>query len=289
MNRTSKYTLLSLLFAAVFVFGSMAGTDLILQMWEKRRLQESGTVTMESPVLAWQSAETEEEYVKQDGGPFDRDKEEDLTLTEKEIEQVIRYRKNCEGELLHDPVKGQITMEQAFAAGENWLVEMGFWDHSRTHSEPLLHRASLGTKTAKEGLHMPIEPYYSFWTVRFSSTDMYVSLSVNAMTGRVWDAKITLYDIENVNNDKSLDKLERFIRLAGIEAPVEQYVEISDSGSWISMAVKESPLYAQMRGYDVVVSVMDEIMESDGSKDVSSQTVIEYRLMVYEDSSMNAD
>ncbi len=289
MNRTSKYTLLSLLFAAVFVFGSMAGTDLILQMWEKRRLQESGTVTMESPVLAWQSAETEEEYVKQDGGPFDRDKEEDLTLTEKEIEQVIRYRKNCEGELLHDPVKGQITMEQAFASGENWLVEMGVWDHSRTHSEPLLHRASLGTKTAKEGLHMPIEPYYSFWTVRFSSTDMYVSLSVNAMTGRVWDAKITLYDIENVNNDKSLDKLERFIRLAGIEAPVEQYVEISDSGSWISMAVKESPLYAQMRGYDVVVSVMDEIMESDGSKDVSSQTVIEYRLMVYEDSSMNAD
>ncbi len=289
MNRTSKYTLLSLLFAAVFVFGSMAGTDLILQMWEKRRLQESGTVTMESPVLAWQSAETEEEYIKQDGGPFDRDKEEDLTLTEKEIEQVIRYRKNCEGELLHDPVKGQITMEQAFASGENWLVEMGVWDHSRTHSEPLLHRASLGTKTAKEGLHMPIEPYYSFWTVRFSSTDMYVSLSVNAMTGRVWDAKITLYDIENVNNDKSLDKLERFIRLAGIEAPVEQYVEISDSGSWISMAVKESPLYAQMRGYDVVVSVMDEIMESDGSKDVSSQTVIEYRLMVYEDSSMNAD
>lgn len=289
MNRASKYTLLSLLFAAVFVFGSMAGTDLILQMWEKRRLEESGTVTMESPVLAWQSAETEEEYVKQDGGPFDRDKEEDLTLTEKEIEQVIRYRKNCEGELLHDPVKGQITMEQAFAAGENWLVEMGFWDHSRTHAEPLLHRASLGTKTAKEGLHMPIEPYYSFWTVRFSSTDMYVSLSVNAMTGRVWDAKITLYDIENVNNDKSLDKLERFIRLAGIEAPVEQYVEISDSGSWISMAVKESPLYAQMRGYDVVVSVMDEITESDGSRDVSSQTVIEYRLMVYEDSSMNAD
>lgn len=289
MNRASKYTLLSLLFAAVFVFGSMAGTDLILQMWEKRRLQESGTVTMESPVLAWQSAETEEEYVKQDGGPFDRDKEEDLTLTEKEIEQVIRYRKNCEGELLHDPVKGQITMEQAFASGENWLVEMGVWDHSRTHSEPLLHRASLGTKTAKEGLHMPIEPYYSFWTVRFSSTDMYVSLSVNAMTGRVWDAKITLYDIENANNDKSLDKLERFIRLAGIEAPVEQYVEISDSGSWISMAVKESPLYAQMRGYDVVVSVMDEIMESDGSKDVSSQTVIEYRLMVYEDSSMNAE
>ncbi len=289
MNRASKYTLLSLLFAAVFVFGSMAGTDLILQMWEKRRLEESGTVTMESPVLAWQSAETGEEYDGQDGEPLVRDKEGDLTLTEKEIEQVIRYRKNCEGELLHDPVKGQITMEQAFAAGENWLVEMGFWDHSRTHAEPLLHRASLGTKTAKEGLHMPIEPYYSFWTVRFSSTDMYVSLSVNAMTGRVWDAKITLYDIENVNNDKSLDKLERFIRLAGIEAPVEQYVEISDSGSWISMAVKESPLYAQMRGYDVVVSVMDEITESDGSRDVSSQTVIEYRLMVYEDSSMNVD
>ena len=109
------------------------------------------------------------------------------------------------------------------------------------------------------------------------------------MTGRVWDAKITLYDTEYVNGDKSFKKLEQFIRLAGIEAPVEQYVEISDNGRWMSMAVKESPLYAQMRNYDVVVSAMDGIMESGGSKEYSSQIVIEYRLMVYEDNSMNAD
>lgn len=238
---------------------------------------------------AWQSAETEEEYAKQEEEAGDRDEEKDRILTEEQIEQVVTYRKNCETELLHDPVRGQITMEQAFASGENWLVEMGYWDGNRAHSETLLHRASLGTKTVKEGLPVPIEPYYSFWSVRFSGADLYASLSVNAMTGRVWDAKITLYDTEYVNGDKSFKKLEQFIRLAGIEAPVEQYVEISDNGRWMSMAVKESPLYAQMRNYDVVVSAMDGIMESGGSKEYSSQIVIEYRLMVYEDNSMNAD
>jgi len=267
----------------------MAGMDLVLQMRESRRLQEGGSVAVESPMPAWQSAETEEEYAKQEEEAGDRDEEKDRILTEEQIEQVVTYRKNCETELLHDPVRGQITMEQAFASGENWLVEMGYWDGNRAHSETLLHRASLGTKTVKEGLPVPIEPYYSFWSVRFSGADLYASLSVNAMTGRVWDAKITLYDTEYVNGDKSFKKLEQFIRLAGIEAPVEQYVEISDNGRWMSMAVKESPLYAQMRNYDVVVSAMDGIMESGGSKEYSSQIVIEYRLMVYEDNSMNAD
>lgn len=282
MSRMPKYTVFCLLFAAAFVFGSMAGMDLVLQMRESRRLQEGGSVAVESPMPAWQSTEKEEEYAKQE-------EEGDRILTEEQIEQVVTYRKNCEGELLHDPVRGQITMEQAFASGENWLVEMGFWDGNQTHSETLLHRASLGTKTIKEGLPVPIEPYYSFWTVRFSGADLYASLSVNAMTGRVWDAKITLYDTEYVNGDKSFKKLEQFIRLAGIEAPVEQYVEISDNGRWMSMAVEESTLYAQMREYDVVVSAMDGIMESGGSKEYSSQIVIEYRLMVYEDNSMNVD
>ena len=289
MSRMSKYTVFCRLFAAAFVFGSMAGMDLVLQMRESRRLQEGGSVAVESPMPAWQSAETEEEYAKQEEEAGDRDEEKDRILTEEQIEQVVTYRKNCETELLHDPVRGQITMEQAFASGENWLVEMGYWDGNRAHSETLLHRASLGTKTVKEGLPVPIEPYYSFWSVRFSGADLYASLSVNAMTGRVWDAKITLYDTEYVNGDKSFKKLEQFIRLAGIEAPVEQYVEISDNGRWMSMAVKESPLYAQMRNYDVVVSAMDGIMESGGSKEYSSQIVIEYRLMVYEDNSMNAD
>ena len=61
MSRMSKYTVFCLLFAAAFVFGSMAGMDLVLQMRESRRLQEGGSVAVESPMPAWQSAETEEE------------------------------------------------------------------------------------------------------------------------------------------------------------------------------------------------------------------------------------
>ena len=56
----SKYTLVCLLLAAVFALGSTAGMNVILQMRERQRLKESGTVVMESPVLAWQDPAAED-------------------------------------------------------------------------------------------------------------------------------------------------------------------------------------------------------------------------------------
>ena len=60
MKRVSKYTLVCLLLAAVFALGSTAGMNVILQMRERQRLEESGTVAVESPVLAWQDPTAED-------------------------------------------------------------------------------------------------------------------------------------------------------------------------------------------------------------------------------------
>lgn len=307
MNRVSKYTVLCLLLAAVFVLGSIAGMDFILQMRERQRLEESGTVEVESPVLAWQAQAAEEGGAGQDGTDTRPDGEEDRLLTEEQMADVIRYRNDCEGEFLHDPAKGQITMEQAIASGENWLVEMGFAEEieeiadgnedsirakrvvsGKTEPAVLLSRVSLGTKTPENGLQIPVASYFSFWTVRFSNKYMYVSLSVNAVTGKVWDAEITLYG--NTAYSQSIEKLELFIKLAGVQTQTEDYIETD--GKWQSMAVKESPLYGRMRHYDVM-AVSKGAEEYVGNQELYIETVIEYHLMADEDypedKSVNSD
>lgn len=294
MNRVSKYTVLCLLFAAVFILGSISGMDFILQMRERQRLEESGSVEMESPVLAWQTQTAEEGGAGQDGTDTRPDGEESRLLTEEQMADVIRYRNHCEGEFLHDPAKGQITMEQAIASGEDWLVEMGFAEEmegivdgkedsggrkrigfGEPESVVLLRRASLGTKTPENGLQIPIASYFSFWTVRFYNKYMYVSLSVNAVTGKVWDAEITLFG--NMAYSHSTEKLVLFVKLAGVQAQMEDYIETD--GKWERMAVKESPLYGRMRHYDVLVAVNDVAVEYAGTKELYVETVIEYHLM----------
>ena len=121
MNRVHKYTLLCFLFAALFVLGSMAGMNFILQKKESRLLRESGTEEIEEPVAVWkkpQTAETEESAENAES------KEQQLTL--EQMEEVINYRVGATDEVLHEPVSGQISMEEAIACGEQWLVQMGF-------------------------------------------------------------------------------------------------------------------------------------------------------------------
>ena len=54
MNKTAKYTALTLFLAVVFSFGSMAGMDYILLTRERQLLTESGRAVVETPVRAWQ-------------------------------------------------------------------------------------------------------------------------------------------------------------------------------------------------------------------------------------------
>ena len=118
MKRVSKYTLVCLLLAAVFALGSTAGMNVILQMRERQRLEESGTVAVESPVLAWQDP-TAEDTAAGEGEETGETKEDaERILTVEQMEQVIKYRNHCEGEILHEPAVGQITMEEAIESGD---------------------------------------------------------------------------------------------------------------------------------------------------------------------------
>ena len=58
-----KYTIVLLIFAAFFIFGSMEVMDYILRIRETQLLTESGRVEMESPVRTWESWENDKEGI----------------------------------------------------------------------------------------------------------------------------------------------------------------------------------------------------------------------------------
>ena len=291
-----QYALLCFSLAALFVFGSMAGMNFILQKRESRLLQERGTEEVESPVAVWQ--EPQATGAKEQG----EDSEDTLQqLTVEQMEAVISYRANATDEVLHDPVSGQISMEEAFACGERWLVEMGFLEEEGSElkraqkgegaddgkegivsedddSRTLSRRASLGIRKYRKVSSVPMEPYYSFWTVKFSGENVYAVLSINAVTGRVWDAEITLYD--EMTQKFSWETLELFTELAGIQADAEDYVEtMNDVNAGAVLTVRDSDLQAQMKYYDTAVSVAGN-RSADGEDNYSmirdGSTVVEY-------------
>ena len=116
MKKTYKYTFLTMFLALTFIFGSMAGMIFILYIREEKFLSESGMTVVESPVRPWQGwgEETDE---KEDG--------ESYPLTTVQVREAMESWNKRLGEMLHDPVEGQISMEEAVREGEEWMLSMG--------------------------------------------------------------------------------------------------------------------------------------------------------------------
>lgn len=108
MNKTAKYTALTLFLAVVFSFGSMAGMDYILLTRERQLLTESGRAVVETPVRAWQEPDRNGEMENSESSDKER-----YALTTEQMEGVLAYWKEHTGITVHNPVTGQISMDEA--------------------------------------------------------------------------------------------------------------------------------------------------------------------------------
>lgn len=245
MKKTYKYMFLTILLALVFIFGSMAGMNIILQIRENQLLSESGIAVIESPVRAWQGRAdvTDETDENTD--------EERYSLTTMQVKDVVERWNNRQGEILHNPVEGQVSMMEAVREGEEWLKLIGMKEEVYgTDPELNFVRATLSVGMQKDALSAPLEPYYSFWTVHFSSSYLDAVLYLNAVTGRVWSARITLYD--NSLRELPYEKLRQFVEMAGLQA-AEDTISVNEEGSQAVLMLKDDLLYAQLKYQNVTI------------------------------------
>lgn len=245
MKKTYKYMFLTILLALVFIFGSMAGMNIILQIRENQLLSESGIAVIESPVRAWQGRAD---------GTDETDKntdEERYSLTTMQVKDVVERWNNRQGEILHNPVEGQISMMEAVREGEEWLKLIGMKEEVYgTDTELNFVRATLSVGMQKDALSAPLEPYYSFWTVHFSGSYLDAVLYLNAVTGRVWSARITLYD--NLPRELPYEKLRQFVEMAGLQA-AEDTISVNEEGTQAVLMLEDNLLYAQLKYQNVTI------------------------------------
>lgn len=239
MNKSYPYTVLTLLLALAIVFGSMQGMRLILRIREKQLLSEKGRAEVEMPVRAWQ----EREKAKQE--PSEDPDEEGSVLTREQLEEVIGSWNKRTYILVHSPVEGQIDMAEAIQTGVEWLIRMGGQDLTKYQErDEYSVSATLGVSRDIVPDQGQLEPYYSFWIVQCSSPSMCSTLYINAVTGKVWSAEITMFD--RLPEEIPYENLGLFVELSGLEV-YENAIFLNTEGTQAIWKVEGGRIYAHMQ------------------------------------------
>ena len=242
MKKTYKYTVLTVVLAIVFSFGSMAGMNLILKARERQLLTKSGRSVVEVPVQTNVGQEMDQNFNKDRG-----------TLTIEQIEQVVSLWDGPDEVVVHNPANGQISMGEAIRAGQEWLIKMGM-EVERKDNDEVHQYATLSTAVREsseeedDNEDVQTAPYNSFWRVQFYSSSLEAFLYVNAVTGQVWSADIILYD--DFPKEIPSKKLRDFVELCGLKVSGSESEEElwQPSYSWMErVEIENSKLIAEMQ------------------------------------------
>lgn len=234
--KSAIYPFLTILLAAAFIVLSMACVRTFLKRRETALLNSSGRIEQTAPVSA--------ALEKEDG--------EKITLSIDEIEAVVRTWNRRSSMSVHEPVEGQISMNEAVKAVDEWLPKMGFSEGILSGNSTV--RSSLNVAKVKGEKTEILSPDYSFWEVAVNGDKLEGIFYVNAVTGQIWEAVVTLPDeVEELSDSRLLDT---FTRLAGF-TPKEQENETADSNS--------SSTVAEAYGYDSALESWDTSVGITGS------------------------
>lgn len=273
MIKRYKYTFCTLFFSMVFMVCSMVGMDFIIKTRESQLLSETGEVEIELPVRAWSEWEnkTENEIQKS----LDN---EGYLLSNAQIKNAVKSWNERIGETMHNPVEGQISMEDALRIGEEWLAKMNMKEEvaESADTETNFIKATLSVGKQNKSSKVLLEPYYSFWTVNFSSPTLNAVLYINAVTGKVWGAEVVLY---GSMHEEPYENLCLFAELAGLHFSDENAIKIDDSKTEAILTLDESGLYVKQQYYSFSSeSGITDVQENEGGNGYKN-IVVRYNLI----------
>ena len=207
MHKRNIYSAIGVLLSVMIVIGGWQVTQALINRKERALLDATGTVSIRLFDIIQRG---------------DEDRLPKLTVSE--MAAVLQNWESWGEVRPHGPFTGQITMEQAIAAGEAGL--MYFVEHGMFPAEVLamdidFTRAWLGINTPVAQAPQPHELFYSFWTVMFVNDFANVTLRINAVTGEIWS--VTVYYSDTLQAEMGVEMgdieiaLAIFMRYLGLE------------------------------------------------------------------------
>ena len=168
-------------------------------------------------------------------------------------------------------------MEDAIKMGEEWLIKMNMGEKESGNSDANFTKATLSVGIQSQSDEQLLEPYYSFWTVNFSSQTMSAVLYLNAVTGKVWGAEISLY---GSMHEEPYDNLKLFAELAGLEVSEKESVQLGDSKTEATLVVNGGRLYVKQQCYSMGFnSEVLDIQEKNQTGKNYGNAIIRYQIM----------
>jgi len=147
-----------------------------------------------------------------------------VTLSTREIANILKVWQSSQRQHYHDPYDGQLTMEEAINAAnsgvsyfcENGALPKEILASDFTQTSAFLYDVQV-TRQAPAGVSPAPDPAYSFWSVSLSNRDVAVNLTLNAQTGRIWLADISSSSQGvDFNGQKALDVLKQYEAYLGL-------------------------------------------------------------------------
>ncbi len=141
----------------------------------------------------------------------------EVKLEEEVMEKILRNW-NVQGSYArpHEPVKGQLNMEQAINEAKNGLaylsrkgvipkdiLEEGFVHTKASLLENMPNIEKYKNIKNKEEL----SPEYSYWNITFDNEKIGIQMTLNAVTGKMWRVDINSYHFVDMFNNQDLRNL----------------------------------------------------------------------------------
>lgn len=180
MNKSILYTILIVFCSFTVVSSGWFLMNKILDRKEEKILGQMGQITVET-------AEKDNQDTKDKMKSFSGQK-----LSEKERIKILKIWETGKKLIPHEPLEGQMNMEQAIVKGEEWidiveksgnLISSGaVWEFENTSAK----LCSFEDKTEVE------KEKISFWEIQYENEDIQILLKIHALSGEVWNAEISM-------------------------------------------------------------------------------------------------
>jgi hypothetical protein len=184
MAKQNLLTILGIALSFIIAIGGWGLTSMLIDIKSDTLLSENGLTPVHAPAALSPTPPDPDDVRDVTGG--DTLGERPL-FSEVEIARILLNWETDGEEQLHEPIKGQLDMEQAIARGEDGLAY--FYDQGVIPEELLAYEktsAYLCQKRPGDGKSQALSPDYSYWVLSFTGKNGYLMLTLNAVTGQIW-------------------------------------------------------------------------------------------------------
>ena len=186
MSKQKLYTVMGIALSFTIAIGGWGLTSMLLDKKSDALLSAVGITHIDmaaSPQPAGQGGASTLEILR-----------EQPQLTEAEIANVLLNWESSGNEWAHEPMAGQLSMEQIIEIGKAGLIY--FYEQGVISTElPPYEYDKITAYLCQNLPRVPevqtLDPMYSYWTVSFAGESISANLTINALTGQIWRANIS--------------------------------------------------------------------------------------------------